>query len=130
MFYNRASGNALFRRITSLLFRFPQADRFKPDLYLEEGDDLSEHGLNARVLHLPGHSRGSIGILTADSDLFCGDLLGNTDKPALNSIMDDMSAAKASLEKLGGLEIHAVYPGHGRPFAWQVFLRSRQEGRA
>ena len=127
MFYNRESGNALFIRIAPILFRFAKSDRFKPDLYIEEGDDFSEYGLGARVLQLAGHSKGSIGILTAGGDLFCGDLLDNTDKPGLGSIMDDLAAATGSVEKLRGLEIHTVYPGHGRPFAWELFMRSHQE---
>jgi len=45
-------------------------------MFLEEGQPLSDVGLDASVLHLPGHSKGSIGILTASGDLFCGDLLG------------------------------------------------------
>lgn len=127
MFYNRVSGNALFRRIVPVLFRFAKADRFKPDLYIQEGDDISAYGLDARVLHLPGHSRGSIGILTADGDLFCGDLLDNTDGPGLGSIMDDLATAKASVEKLRGLEIHTIYPGHGRPFPMETFMRNHQQ---
>ena len=127
MFYNRESGNALFRRIVPVLFRFAKSDRFKPDLHIEEGDDLSGYGLDARVLHLAGHSRGSIGILTAGGELFCGDLLENTDKPGLGSIMDDLAEATGSVEKLRGLEIHIVYPGHGRPFAWELFMRNHQE---
>ena len=127
MFYNRESGNALFRRIAPVLFRFAKSDTFKPDLYIEEGDDLSEYGFDARVLHLAGHSKGSIGILTAGGDLFCGDLLDNTDKPGLGSIMDDMAAATGSVEKLRGLDIDTVYPGHGRPFAWELFMRNHQE---
>jgi hydroxyacylglutathione hydrolase len=43
--------------------------------------------------------RGSVGILTAGGDLFCGDLLENYDRPALNSIMDDLAAANASVEE-------------------------------
>ena len=126
MFYNRTSGNALFRRMTPVLFRFAKSDRFKPDLYIREGDDLSEYGLDARGLHLAGHSRGSIGLLTTGGELFCGDLLDNTKRPALNSIMDDLAAAKASVEKLRGLEIHTVYPGHGRPFPMELFLNNYQ----
>jgi glyoxylase-like metal-dependent hydrolase (beta-lactamase superfamily II) len=126
MFSNRESGNALFRTMAPVLFRFAKSDRFKPDLYIEEGHDFSAYGLDARVLHLPGHSRGSIGILTADGDLFCGDLLDNTDQPVLNSIMDDLAAAKASVERLRGLEIHTVYPGHGKPFPMELFLNNYQ----
>lgn len=125
MFYNRESGNVLIRTLAPVLFRYGKSDRFKPDLFLEEGDDLSEHGFGARVLHLPGHSKGSIGILTASGDLFCGDLLENTNSPGLGSIMDDLAAATASVEKLKGMEIHTVYPGHGKPFPWEPFLNDQ-----
>lgn len=116
MFWNRKKGNFLFRMMAPILFRFGKSERFRPDLYLEDGDDLSEYGFDAKVLHIPGHSKGSIGILTADGDLFCGDLLENRGKPDLNSIMDDSAAAHASVEKLRQHKIDTVYPGHGRPF--------------
>ncbi len=82
--------------------------------------DLSGHGLQARVVHIPGHSLGSVGILTTDGDLFCGDLLANTKRPELYSLMDDPEAANASLTKLRTMEIRTVYPGHGRPFAMEL----------
>ena len=91
-------------------------------MYVDEGYDLSEYGLDAKVLHLPGHSKGSIGILTADGDLFCGDLFKNRDKPVLSSIMDDLAAAKASVEKLKVLKIRTVYPGHGKPFLMEELV--------
>jgi glyoxylase-like metal-dependent hydrolase (beta-lactamase superfamily II) len=50
-----------------------------------------------------------------DSDLFCGDLLENTEIPVLNSIMDEPAAANISVEKLKSLKINTVYPGHGKP---------------
>ena len=49
----------------------------------------------------------------------------NTDKPTLNGIMDDSAAAKASVEKLRGLPINTVYPGHGKPFPMGRFLESK-----
>jgi len=124
MFSNRESGNVLFSMITPLLFKFGKSDRFSPDVYVEDGHDLSGFGWDAKALSIPGHSKGSIGILTASGDLFCGDLLANTDKPALNSIMDDLAAAKASVDKLRKLGIRTVYPGHGKPFAMELFIRS------
>lgn len=127
MFSNRQSGNILIRMMTPLLFRFGKSERFVPDLYVEEGYDLSSFGWDAKVLSIPGHSKGSIGILTANGDLFCGDLLASTDGPALNSIMDDLAAAKASVDKLRNLEIGTVYPGHGDPFAMELFRKSHLE---
>jgi hydroxyacylglutathione hydrolase len=127
MFWNRSSGNVLFKLMAPLLFRFPRSNRFSPDFCVEEGDDLSDYGFDARVLSIPGHSQGSIGILATGGSLFCGDLLENSKKPAINSIMDDRAACEASLEKLRGFEIHTVYPGHGRPFPMDSF-RSPQQG--
>ena len=101
MFWNRSSGSALLRSIVPILFGFPKTSRFTPSLYVEHGDVLSEYGLEARVISLPGHSRGSIGVLTVAGDLFCGDLLVNSGEPAVNSIMDDPAACRASLSRLG-----------------------------
>ena len=122
MFWNRRKGNIFLGTIARILFRFGRKERFSPDLYVDEGHDLSEYGLDAKVLHLPGHSKGSIGILTVDGDLFCGDLFENRDKPVLSSIMDDLTAAKASVEKLKALKIRTVYPGHGKPFSMEELV--------
>jgi glyoxylase-like metal-dependent hydrolase (beta-lactamase superfamily II) len=119
MLSNRKKPNLLVRMMFGLvpiLFGFGKSKRFTADRFVEEGYDLSAHGFDARVLRIPGHSKGSIGILTAGGDLFCGDLWENRDKPVLNSIIDDPVAANASVERLRGLGIKTVYPGHGRPF--------------
>ena len=124
MFWNRKSGNTLIRRIAPILFRFGKSNRFEPDLHIDDGYVLSEYGFDATVLTIPGHSKGSIGILTASGDLLCGDLFVNTDKPVLNSIMDDLEAANASVVKLRSLAVKTVYPGHGKPFPMEQFIES------
>jgi len=113
--------------IIPILSGFGKAERFTPDLYLEDGDDLSDYGCDNKVVYIPGHSKGSVGILTTGGDLFCGDLFENTDTPGLNSIMDDPATANASVEKLQGLEIHTVYPGHGEPFPLDLVLKNLQQ---
>jgi glyoxylase-like metal-dependent hydrolase (beta-lactamase superfamily II) len=123
MFWNRQKGNCVIRKIAPILFRFGKSNRVKPDFYVEDGVDLSPYGFDAKVLSIPGHSKGSIGILTANGDLFCGDLFENISQVKLSSIMDDSEVAKASVEKLKGFEIKIVYPGHGKPFSQEMFLR-------
>jgi glyoxylase-like metal-dependent hydrolase (beta-lactamase superfamily II) len=123
MFWNRKRPNVLVRTLTPVLFGFGKSERFKPDLYIGDGDDLSEYGLDGEVVHISGHSKGSIGVMTASGDLFCGDLLTNRDKPAVNSIIDDLAAATASTERLKGLRIRTVYPGHGKPFTMAQLMR-------
>lgn len=101
-------------------------ERFKPDLYFKDKRGLSEYGFDAQVIHIPGHSRGSLGILTAGGDLFCGDLFVGGDRPALNSLIDDTAAAKSSVEKLNRFKINTVYPGHGRPFSMEQFNKNNR----
>ncbi len=120
MFAGRKRPNHVVRKLVSLAVRFPSEDRFEPDLLVDEDSDLSEYGLiGAKVLLFGGHSAGSIGLLLADGSLLCGDLLENRKAPRLGSIMDDVPTARASLERLGGLDIEVVYPGHGMPFHWR-----------
>jgi hydroxyacylglutathione hydrolase len=126
LFYNRKV-NPLTRMLGKMLLFFLRAglkknERFTPDMYVEDGHDLSEFGFAAKVIHFPGHSKGSIGILASTGDLFCGDLLENTKGPAKNSIIADKKAFEASVEKLKSLKISAVYPGHGKPFPMEQFI--------
>ncbi len=37
---------------------------FTPDILLVDGDSLAEYGFDGQVLHLPGHTPGSIAVLT------------------------------------------------------------------
>lgn len=109
--------NRIILNVLSLIAGLGEIERFKPDLYLEEGDGLSEYGFDAKVLHLPGHSNGCIGILTASGELFCGDLFVNVTKPVKHSIVTDAAAFSASVERLNNLSVTTIYPGHGKPFS-------------
>ncbi len=130
MFFNRKKPNILIRimlPILPIIFGFGKSERCKPDLYLEDGYDLSKYGFDAKVVEIPGHSKGSIGILTANGDFFCGDLLENIDKPTFSSIIDDLTAANTSVEKLKSLKINTLYPGHGKPFAMELFANNNKQ---
>lgn len=121
MFWNRKTGKGFIGIIARLLFRFGKSDRFVPDLPIEDGYTFSEFGFGATVLSIPGHSKGSIGILLSSCELLCGDLFDNTDNPVLNPIMDDLNAADASIEKLKSLAANRIFPGHGKPFTMEQF---------
>jgi hydroxyacylglutathione hydrolase len=91
-------------------------DRFKPDLLLEEGQSLAEYGFDAKILYTPGHSKGSISILTDSRDLICGDMFNNVWGRILKSTDEGVP------ERLKELEIRAVYPGHGKPFSMEQVM--------
>jgi glyoxylase-like metal-dependent hydrolase (beta-lactamase superfamily II) len=120
MFWNRKIKNSLLIKLMPIFIRFGNKERCTPDVLLADGDSLARYGLDAQVLNTPGHSSGSICILTASGDLFCGDLLSNTEKPMLNTMMYDTEAGKSSFERLKAMPIQTVYPGHGQPFPWDA----------
>jgi hydroxyacylglutathione hydrolase len=121
-----------FQRITdkmlltlmSPLFNTGKPDKCRPDLFLDDGFDLGLYGWEAAVLHLPGHSPGSVGFLSAGGDLFCGDLLWNRGEPGPHMIVDDKEALRASLDKIARLDITTVYPGHGDPFPMKQYKKT------
>lgn len=83
------------------------------DRTLADGDAIEFGAVTLRVLHLPGHTPGCIGLLGA-GHLVSGDVLfagsiGRTDLPG-----GDGEAMRASLDRLGALEpATVVLPGHG-----------------
>jgi hydroxyacylglutathione hydrolase len=116
----------LSRLALSLFFRLKEADRFTPDEIVDGADDLDRFGLEANILPLPGHTNGSIGILTAGGGLFCGDLLMNQKKVAPGIGIFDRKVFKASIETLKKSNIQKVYPGHGKPFTMEALLNNKR----
>jgi glyoxylase-like metal-dependent hydrolase (beta-lactamase superfamily II) len=93
--------------------------RFKPDIWLQDGQSLQKYGFHASVVHIPGHTKGSIAIVMDHGDLFAGDTLVNARKPQAATIIENEAELKESIEKLRKLRIRTVYPGHGRPFSME-----------
>jgi hydroxyacylglutathione hydrolase len=108
--------------VMSFFVRERKFETFTPDIFLDENQSLDEYDFEARVYRLPGHSKGSLGILTAAGDLFCGDLLYNLWGKPKCLYIDDSAAFQASLKKLKQLNVKNIYPGHGKPFASELVL--------
>ncbi len=114
---------SFFFKVVSLLVKPGKFESFIPDFFIDEGFELSKYGFEASVIHLPGHSKGSIGILTKDGNLICGDLIYNLGKPGFPFYSDDLTDFNTSIEKLKNLTINTVYPGHGKPFPMKKYLK-------
>ena len=91
-------------------------ETFTPDLLLADNQDLKEYGLAARILHTPGHTPGSIAVLTDQGGLFPGDTISNSNKPDIGPFIQDDQELRDSLAKLKSLSARTIYPGHGKPF--------------
>jgi hydroxyacylglutathione hydrolase len=84
-----------------------------PDHVLDEGDTIAE----LTVLHTPGHTPGSIclwneesGTLISGDTVFTDGGFGRFDFPG-GSITD----LRRSIERLAGLPVEGLWPGHGEP---------------
>lgn len=103
----------LGRQPRSLSFGF-QHEVVTPDRLLQGGDTINVGGLGFKVIHTPGHSRGSICLLH-DGVLFSGDTLFNYGIGRYDLAGGDygqlMNSLSVKLLTLPGNTV--VYPGHG-----------------
>ncbi|GAA4883523.1 MBL fold metallo-hydrolase [Kitasatospora terrestris] len=99
-----------------------EAESFEPDLLLRAGTtDLAEFGVGGRIHPTPGHTAGSVSVLTDDGDLVAGDLIANSfmglipGRPANPPFHDDPLANLASLRAMLDLGPTRLHVGHGTP---------------
>ena len=75
--------------------------RPKNRLYVKEGDTLGDYGFpDIKVVELPGHSKGSIGLVVSDDALLVGDALDNWIKPGVGHLYTDIESLKRTAEKI------------------------------
>jgi hydroxyacylglutathione hydrolase len=89
----------------------------KPDILLKEGDRITFGTLTLEVLHTPGHSPGSVCLVSQPHCVFSGDTLfqrgiGRTDLPGGNYGQIERSIRKKLYTLADDL---VVFPGHGEP---------------
>lgn len=96
-------------------FASEKIPRFTPTVLLGEGDTLEEYGINAKILHLPGHTDGSIAVDAAEEHLFVGDALMNMFYPTTAMIFHNKEEMLKSAERISSLGKRTIYFGHGKP---------------
>jgi glyoxylase-like metal-dependent hydrolase (beta-lactamase superfamily II) len=110
--------NALDRLLGRLVPILIRAEPAPVDLTVQDGDRLDLLG-GATVVHVPGHSPGSIALhLPSERVLICGDAIDhrrNRLEPPSKLFTADMDQALASLRRLAELEFDLLCPGHGDP---------------
>lgn len=98
-------------------FREDVIPEFHPSVFLKEGDTLERWGIPARVVELPGHTRGSIGLDIAEKHLLVGDALMNMLYPTASLLYNDRVEMLASARKIAGMGERTIWFGHGKPAA-------------
>ena len=88
---------------------------------LQDGQSLGRYGIEATVVHIPGHTPGSIGILFSDGNFFSGDTFDNRGMPSAAVIVENEAQLEDSMKKLRAMRITYVFPGHGEPFSFTQY---------
>ena len=114
----------LVKWILPIVERVLKPEATAADEPLEDGDALDRFGLNARVVHTPGHTPGSICLILADGQAFVGDLASAMGWPHAQVLYaQDWDGLRASIQHMQSLEPTRVYTGHGgRPIEGPAFL--------
>ena len=107
-------------RILKIIPTPGKSPRVGVEITFKEKLSLNEYGVAAELLHTPGHTGGSISLLTADGKALRGDLLMSlkpfSRRPGLPYFATDMPAVISSCLGLVKLGVENYYPGHGRVF--------------
>jgi hydroxyacylglutathione hydrolase len=85
-------------------------------------------GIKARIIHTPGHSKGSVSLLKENGNSFVGDvamnilrIFGQGQRPVEAEDYDDVYA---SWKKLICCGTKRVYPSHGSSFPIEELVRT------
>jgi len=83
--------------------------------------DLSEYGVDARIIHTPGHTPGSVCVAVGEEHIIIGDLLMgkimNPAKPGYPIWVDDISSLNRSIKKMRDMNFKKWYPAHGKIYS-------------
>lgn len=83
------------------------------DLLLKDGDIIDFHGNAIRVMHTPGHTKGSCCFIVGEH-MISGDTLFRGSVGRHDFYGGDYDTMQASLKRIAALEFnYRVYPGHG-----------------
>lgn len=110
------------RKVSLSSFERDSLDPFTPDIDLKEGDNLRAYGIDARIMELPGHTKGSIG-LKISNNLLVGDALMNMFYPTTSMLYTNEKVMRQSAARISRMGKLKIYFGHGKPLANRVWAK-------
>ncbi len=96
---------------------------FKPDILFNDGDSLSNFGINGKIISLAGHTNGSIGIDVDKKYLIVGDALMNMFYPTVSMLYHNRNEMLKSAKKISNIGERIIYFGHGKPVSNRKWVK-------
>ena len=89
---------------------------------------FKQKGIGLEIVSLPGHTSDSIGLLTENGDLFCGDACMNGFPSIKRNIIwiENVENYRKSWDTMIESSAEMIYPSHGLPFPKQDLIKYRK----
>lgn len=108
----------LWCRLMNFGMKKLKAEEFDIDIKLKNNQIIRRYGLELKVISLPGHTNGSIGILY-NNYLFVGDALINRWNGVEIAFQNqDCNEALLSYDKIMDLKADIIFLGHDKEIIW------------
>lgn len=91
-------------------------ESFNPTVFLTDNQSLEDYGIDAKIVNLKGHTKGSIGIIVDSRDFIVGDALMNMFYITPSLIYENKKAMLNSVNRIKSSNMKTIYTGHGKPF--------------
>lgn len=109
------NGGAFGRMVLPLAHRLLRHKGAEVDTTFRHGDSLRGYGVDAAVVHTPGHTAGSCSLLLSGRVLFSGDLISTARGVQKQKwYANDWARIDTSLAAIKQLHPAILCPGHGR----------------
>ncbi len=115
--FGRGFHGRLFAMASNHNITHSKIQQTHPDVALTDGMVLEAYGVAGRVIALPGHTAGSMGLLLHSGELFAGDAMMNFFRPSLPWCYENFQEAGETVAKIRNIAPSKVYFGHGAPSA-------------
>ncbi len=105
------SSKKIVNSLHDVSFFIPPAPIVEP---LKDNDQFNLGDLNIKIIHTPGHSNGSICILTNKGELFTGDTahFGAIFLPKRKNLSRNISSLQKLIDLQNNAGLTAIYPSH------------------
>jgi hydroxyacylglutathione hydrolase len=124
----RTLAGRLAKPLTSLM-PLPVANQFRPDFTITDaGFDLCLYGVDAEVIHTPGHTPGSLSVWLADGTALVADLVMPVPfapyLPGMPMFADDVAQVREHVLKVLALKPRQIACSHGGPFTPEAVAKA------
>ncbi|MGM0446563.1 MAG: MBL fold metallo-hydrolase [Bacillota bacterium] len=125
---NFPEGTMFLSKLISKMSNLFSKGKFKsvaPDIIIRDTYDLNEYGVEGKIIHTPGHTKGSISVIINGKHIICGDtlfnILPNTVYPPF---ANDKQQLLESWKIIKNYNCEKFYPGHGNIFDKSKFIKT------